>query len=158
MVQEFQSGARRALIALASVVALAMPGMGRATQLDPEAAMVQEFQSFCVDYYTPAQCTGAVRFILKTTGSQYFVQLHYDGRFSRSARYCSQRRRSPEGERSLGCQGFAHAALRAAAARAAGGRRRRSPSDAPGPYWRLALDADAATAGLQQTGHLVREP
>jgi hypothetical protein len=31
-----------------------------------------------VDYYTPAQCTDAVRFILKTSGSRYFVQLHYD--------------------------------------------------------------------------------
>jgi hypothetical protein len=40
--------------------------------------MVQEFQSFCVDYYTPAQCTGAVRFILRTSGSQYFLRLHYE--------------------------------------------------------------------------------
>jgi hypothetical protein len=78
MVQEFQSSGRWALIAVASVATLAMPGMARATQLDAEAVMVQEFQSFCVDYYTPAQCTDAVRFILKTVGSQYFVQLHYD--------------------------------------------------------------------------------
>ena len=36
------------------------------------------FQSFCVDYYTPAQCTGAIRFVLKTSGSQYFERLHYE--------------------------------------------------------------------------------
>jgi len=69
---------RQGLIALAVLAALVTPGMARKAQLDLEDIMVQEFQSFCVDYYTPAQCTAAVRFILKTTGSQYFVQLHYD--------------------------------------------------------------------------------
>jgi hypothetical protein len=71
-------GARQALVALVSVAAFASPGMARTPQLDPEDAMVQEFQSFCLDYYTPAQCTGAVRFILKTADSQYFVQLQYE--------------------------------------------------------------------------------
>jgi hypothetical protein len=40
--------------------------------------MVQEFQSFCANYYTSAQCTGAIRFILKTAGDQYFLGLQYD--------------------------------------------------------------------------------
>ena len=40
--------------------------------------MVEEFQSFCVDYYAPTQCTGAVRFILKTSGSEYFLLMHHD--------------------------------------------------------------------------------
>jgi hypothetical protein len=67
-----------ALMALASLAPVALPCASRAAQLDPEDAMVQEFQSFCVDYYTPAQCAGAVRFILKTSGSEYFVNLHND--------------------------------------------------------------------------------
>jgi hypothetical protein len=71
-------GPGQTLSVLAALGALAVPGVGVAAQLDPEDAMVQEFQSFCVDYYTPAQCTGAVRFILKTAGSQYFVQLQYE--------------------------------------------------------------------------------
>ena len=78
MAHEFQSGARQALVALAALAAFALPGMARTPQLDPEDAMVQEFQSFCLDYYTPAQCTGAVRFLLKTAGSQYFMQLHFE--------------------------------------------------------------------------------
>ena len=80
MVQDFQLDApRKVLIALASAAAFAVPGMARTAHLDAEDVMVQEFQSFCADYYTPAQCTGAVRFILKTAGIQYFVQqLHYD--------------------------------------------------------------------------------
>jgi hypothetical protein len=72
------AGVCRALITLASLAALAVPGVGRAAQLDPEDGIVLEFQSFCVDYYTPAQCTDAVRFLLKTSGSRYFVQLHAD--------------------------------------------------------------------------------
>jgi len=65
-----------ALIALESLAApLAFAADSRAAQLDPEDAMVQEFQSFCSDYYTPAQCVGAIRFILTTFGSAYFVQL-----------------------------------------------------------------------------------
>jgi hypothetical protein len=72
------SGGWLALIACASLAALALPAAPRAAQLDPEDAMVQEFQSFCADYYTQAQCAGAVRFILKTSGSEYFVNLHND--------------------------------------------------------------------------------
>jgi hypothetical protein len=68
----------QALLALASLSGLGASGDARAAQLDPEDVMVQKFQSFCVDYYTPAQCTGAVRFILTTSGGQYFVQLQYD--------------------------------------------------------------------------------
>jgi hypothetical protein len=68
----------QALITLAALALLAVPGIPRAAQLDPEDVMVQEFQSFCVDYYTPAQCTGAIRFVLKTSGSQYFERLHYE--------------------------------------------------------------------------------
>jgi hypothetical protein len=79
MVQKSRSGARQALIALTSLELLVVPAIARTPHLDPEDAMVLEFQSFCVDYYTSAQCTGAVRFILKTVGGQYFVQqLHYD--------------------------------------------------------------------------------
>jgi hypothetical protein len=79
MVQDFQLDApRKVLIALASAAAFAVPGMARTAHLDAEDVMVQEFQSFCADYYTPAQCTGAVRFILKTAGSQYFVHLQYE--------------------------------------------------------------------------------
>jgi hypothetical protein len=78
MAQKSRSGARQALIALASLELLVVPAIARTPHLDPEDAMVLEFQSFCVDYYTPAQCTGAVRFILKTAGSEYFVRLHYD--------------------------------------------------------------------------------
>lgn len=63
-------------IALASLAApLALAAAPLAAQLDPEDAMVQEFQSFCTDHYTSAQCVGAIRFILKTSGSGYFVQL-----------------------------------------------------------------------------------
>jgi hypothetical protein len=65
----------RALIALASLATFGLPATPRTAQLDPEDAMVLEFQSFCVVYYTPSQCVGAVRFILKTSGSAYFVQL-----------------------------------------------------------------------------------
>ena len=79
VVHKLNSGARQALIALTSLELLVVPAIARTPHLDPEDAMVLEFQSFCVDYYTPAQCTGAVRFILKTAGIQYFVQqLHYD--------------------------------------------------------------------------------
>ena len=78
MAQKSRSGARQALIALASLELLVVPAIARTPHLDPEDAMVLEFQSFCVDYYTPAQCTGAVRFILKTAGSQYFVHLQYE--------------------------------------------------------------------------------
>lgn len=63
------------LAALASLAFPALPAAPRAAQLDPEDAMVEEFQSFCGDYYTSAQCVGAVRFILKTSGSAYFIQL-----------------------------------------------------------------------------------
>jgi hypothetical protein len=72
------AGALAACQALAMVTALAASSRGRVAQLDPEDAMVQEFQSFCADYYTQAQCTGAVRFILRTAGSEYFVHLHND--------------------------------------------------------------------------------
>jgi hypothetical protein len=68
----------RALIALTSLAVLALPCVARGAQLDPEDAMVDEFQSFCTDYYSRAQCDGAVRFVLKTYGSDYFVQLHYE--------------------------------------------------------------------------------
>jgi hypothetical protein len=57
---------------------LVMTSAAGSQPLDPEDAMVQEFQSFCVDYYTPAQCTGAVRFILKTAGAEYFAPLEFD--------------------------------------------------------------------------------
>jgi hypothetical protein len=40
--------------------------------------MVQEYQSFCLDYYTSAQCAGAIRFILRTSGKVYFAYLHND--------------------------------------------------------------------------------
>ena len=40
--------------------------------------MVQEYQSFCLDYYTPTQCAGAIRFILRTSGKVYFAYLHND--------------------------------------------------------------------------------
>ena len=67
-----------ARIALASLAALSLPAIPRAAQLDPEDTMVEEFQSFCADYYTRSQCVGAVRFILKTAGSAYFMRLQHD--------------------------------------------------------------------------------
>ena len=70
-------GFGRALIALASLAALSLPATSR-PQLDPEDAMIEEFHFFCVDYYAPAQCVGAVRFVLRTSGSEYFVHLHND--------------------------------------------------------------------------------
>jgi hypothetical protein len=78
MVHTLRSGARRTLIAPVWVLGLALPAAAGSARLDPEDIMIQEFQSFCADYYTPAQCTGAVRFILKTSGSQYFVQLQFE--------------------------------------------------------------------------------
>jgi hypothetical protein len=78
MVQMFRSHAHEVQIALAWVGVLAGLGTAAARQLDPEDAMAQEFQSFCVDYYSSAQCTGAVRYILKTAGGQYFVQLQFE--------------------------------------------------------------------------------
>ena len=78
VVHKLNSGARQALVALTSLGVLVVPAIARTLHLDPEDAMVLEFQSFCVDYYTPAQCTGAVRFILKTAGIQYFVHLQYE--------------------------------------------------------------------------------
>jgi len=69
---------RATLIALASLAALAIPGPSAATQLDPEDVMVEEFQSFCLDYYTPTQCAGAIRFILRTSGHEYFLHLDND--------------------------------------------------------------------------------
>jgi len=78
MVQEFRSVACLGLIALVSLGALVVPGTARTPRLDPEDAMVQEFQSFCADYYTLTQCTAAVRFLLKTAGAEYFVQLQYE--------------------------------------------------------------------------------
>ena len=67
----------RALTALAFLAVLGLPASSR-PRLDPEDAMVEEFQSFCVDYYTPAQCTGAVRFILRTSGTEFFLLLRND--------------------------------------------------------------------------------
>ena len=79
MVHMHRPDAHQAFIALLTFGVLIVPAAaGTAPQLDPEDRMVQEFQSFCADYYTPAQCTGAVRFILKTSGSQYFVQLQFE--------------------------------------------------------------------------------
>ena len=63
------------LAALAGSLALAPPAAARSLQLDPEDAMAEEFESFCVVYCTPAQCVGAIRFILRTAGSAYFLQL-----------------------------------------------------------------------------------
>jgi hypothetical protein len=40
--------------------------------------MVQEYQSFCLDYYTTAQRAGTIRFILGTSGKVYFAYLHND--------------------------------------------------------------------------------
>ena len=40
--------------------------------------LVQEYQSFCQDYYSSSQCAGAIRFILRTSGPEYFVYLHND--------------------------------------------------------------------------------
>ncbi|MGC1576758.1 MAG: hypothetical protein WA813_11680 [Beijerinckiaceae bacterium] len=78
MVRKLHRSGCQALIALALLMGAVVPGLARTAQLDSEDAMVQEFQSFCVDYYTPAQCTGAVRFILKTAGIQYFAQLVFE--------------------------------------------------------------------------------
>jgi hypothetical protein len=64
---------RATLVALASLAALAIPETSGAAQLDPED--VEEFQSFCLDYYSPAQCAGAIRFIARTSGSKYFEEL-----------------------------------------------------------------------------------
>ncbi len=69
---------RQGLIVTALLTALALPATARTARLDPQDAMVEEFQPFCVNYYTAAQCTGAVRFILKNAGSQYFVQLQFE--------------------------------------------------------------------------------
>ena len=70
-----QVSLRATLIALASLAAL---DTSRAAELDPEDVMVEEYQSFCLDYYTPTQCAGAIRFILKTSGKVYFAYLHND--------------------------------------------------------------------------------
>jgi hypothetical protein len=69
-------GPRLALITVASLAAFLLFATPRAAQPDSEEAMVREFQSYCVDYYTPAQCVRAVRFALRTEGSRYFLQLH----------------------------------------------------------------------------------
>ncbi len=79
MVRKYRFGEYLALIGVASLTApLALPATSCAAQLDPEDVMVQEFQSLCSDYYAPAQCVGAIRFILKTSGSAYFVQLQFE--------------------------------------------------------------------------------
>jgi hypothetical protein len=67
----------RAVIALASLATFGLPASPH-PQLDPEDVMVEKFQSVCVVYYTRAQCVGAVRFILRTSGSEYFVYLEND--------------------------------------------------------------------------------
>jgi hypothetical protein len=72
------TGLRATLIALASLTGLAVSDASGAGQLDPQDTMVQEYQSFCRDYYTPTQCAGAIRFILRTTGPEYFAYLHND--------------------------------------------------------------------------------
>ena len=69
-------GSCRALMALAWLGALSLPAASRPMHLDPEEAMVEEFQSICAGYYPRAQCVGAIRFVLKTSGTDYFVQLH----------------------------------------------------------------------------------
>jgi hypothetical protein len=69
---------RRILIALASLMGLAVFSPSEAGQLDPQDIMVQEYQSFCQDYYSSSQCAGAIRFILRTSGPEYFVYLHND--------------------------------------------------------------------------------
>lgn len=69
---------RATLIALASLAALAVPDTSGAAQLDPEDVMIEQFQSFCLDYYSSAQCTGAIRFILRTSGNEYFARLDND--------------------------------------------------------------------------------
>jgi hypothetical protein len=72
------TGLRATLIALASLTGLAVSDSSGAGQLDPQDMMVQEYQSFCRDYYTPTQCAGAIRFILRTSGPEYFAYLHND--------------------------------------------------------------------------------
>jgi hypothetical protein len=69
-------GLRRALIALACLAALGLPAASRSMRLDPEDAMVEEFQSICAGYSRGVQCDGAIRFVLRTSGTDYFVQLH----------------------------------------------------------------------------------
>jgi hypothetical protein len=71
-----EPGLRRALIALACLTALGLPAGSRSMRLDPEDAMVEEFQSICAGYYRRVQCDGAIRFVLKSSGTDYFVQLH----------------------------------------------------------------------------------
>jgi len=66
------------LIALASLLAFTAPCMSGVAQLDPEDVMVEEFQSFCLDYYTSTQCADAIRFTLRTSGDQYFLHLDND--------------------------------------------------------------------------------
>jgi hypothetical protein len=66
------------LIALASLAAFTVPCTSGAAQLDPEDAMVEEFQSFCLDYYTSTQCADAIQFILRTSGDQYSLHLDND--------------------------------------------------------------------------------
>jgi hypothetical protein len=78
MFERLHSHAGRALSALVWLGALAVPSPAATAQLDPEDIMAQEFQFFCLNYYTSAECTGAVRFIIRTAGGQYFVGLQYD--------------------------------------------------------------------------------
>jgi hypothetical protein len=70
------SGLRRALYALACLAALGLPAASRSLRLDPEDALVEEFQSICAGYYRQVQCDGAIHFVLKNPGTDYFVQLH----------------------------------------------------------------------------------
>ena len=71
-----ESGLRRALYALACLAALGLPAASRSLRLDPEDALAEEFQSICAGYYRQVQCDGAIRFVLKNAGTDYFVQLH----------------------------------------------------------------------------------
>jgi hypothetical protein len=70
------SGLGWALYALPCLAALGLPAASRSLRLDPEDALVEEFQSICAGYYRQFQCDGAIHFVLRNPGTDYFVQLH----------------------------------------------------------------------------------
>jgi len=70
---------KRSRLSLPILVPLALsvlPAATRATDFTEEQTASAEFISYCRDYYRKEQCDNALRFVLKTYGVSYIIEMH----------------------------------------------------------------------------------